>query len=198
MPKVTQEHLDARRAQIIEAAGRCFARQGFHATTMQDVLRESQLSVGAVYRYFRSKTELVAAVAEQTLAGATPRLGDILLADPVPSPADAVGGVIAAIDGFAESDGPLRMAIQIWGEALRDNDLAIIAATGYGELRSLFVTYAQRAVTAGFLASHTDTEAAGRAYFGLVPGYILQRLLMGDVSPTEYTEGLRTVLTAHG
>ncbi|TML76063.1 MAG: helix-turn-helix transcriptional regulator, partial [Actinobacteria bacterium] len=37
MPRVSDEHLDARRRQIIDAAIVCFARDGFHRATMQDV-----------------------------------------------------------------------------------------------------------------------------------------------------------------
>jgi AcrR family transcriptional regulator len=37
---------------------------GFHATSMQDLLREANLSAGAVYRYFKSKDEIIAAIGE--------------------------------------------------------------------------------------------------------------------------------------
>ena len=63
MPRVSEAHLAARRQQILDAARVCFTRNGFHATSMQDVIAEAGLSVGAVYRYFRSKEELVAAIA---------------------------------------------------------------------------------------------------------------------------------------
>ncbi|HEY0718123.1 MAG TPA: helix-turn-helix domain-containing protein, partial [Streptosporangiaceae bacterium] len=52
MPKVTQQYRDARRDQILSAARRCFLRDGFHVTSMQDLFAESGLSSGAVYRYF--------------------------------------------------------------------------------------------------------------------------------------------------
>src|SRR5688500_8917991 len=64
MPKVSEEHLDARRAQIVNAAVACFAREGFHRTTMHDICREAGLSPGAVYRYFASKDELIQAIAD--------------------------------------------------------------------------------------------------------------------------------------
>ena len=41
MPKVTEEHVAARRRQILSAALSCFAREGFHRTTMQDIFREA-------------------------------------------------------------------------------------------------------------------------------------------------------------
>ena len=61
MPKVSDAHLEARRKQILDASSACFARQGFHQTTMQDIRPEAALSPGAVYRYFASKEEITAA-----------------------------------------------------------------------------------------------------------------------------------------
>src|SRR6185437_10238200 len=40
MPKVTAEYRDARRTHLLDAARRCFVRDGFHATSMADVCRE--------------------------------------------------------------------------------------------------------------------------------------------------------------
>jgi len=72
MPKITAAHEQQRREQILAAAMTCFARQGYHATSMDDVVRESGLSVGAIYSYFASKEDLFLAIAEarseQTLA----------------------------------------------------------------------------------------------------------------------------------
>src|ERR1700722_20263584 len=65
LPKVGQEHLDARRQQIVDAARARFASHGFARTSMADIVTESQLSTGAIYRYFASKDEIVIAVCEQ-------------------------------------------------------------------------------------------------------------------------------------
>lgn len=58
MPKISAAHEQQRREQILQAAMVCFARQGYYATSMDDVVRESGLSVGAIYSYFPSKEEL--------------------------------------------------------------------------------------------------------------------------------------------
>src|SRR4051794_25937658 len=68
MPKVSQEYLDARRTEVLNAARRCFVRSGFHGTTMQDVVTEAGLSTGAVYRYFASKQDMIVAIAEENLS----------------------------------------------------------------------------------------------------------------------------------
>src|SRR5690242_15007919 len=61
MPKVSEQHMEARRQQIIDAAYRCFARKGFHQTTMRDIYEEAGLSPGAVYHYFSSKADIIEA-----------------------------------------------------------------------------------------------------------------------------------------
>jgi len=50
MPRVSEAHLAARRQQILDAAQIRFIRNGFHQTSMQDVIAEAGLSVGAVSR----------------------------------------------------------------------------------------------------------------------------------------------------
>lgn len=64
MAKVTQEHFESRREDILVAATTVFSQKGSAAATMQDVAREAGLSVGALYRYFPGKDDLVAAVFE--------------------------------------------------------------------------------------------------------------------------------------
>lgn len=82
MPKVTQQTLEARKEQILLAAAACFSRTGFHRTTMRDILREVQLSAGAVYNYFPSKEAILQQMAERDLQSAIELLKQL-------SPADA-------------------------------------------------------------------------------------------------------------
>ncbi len=58
MPKVSQEHLDARRAEILEGARRAFARYGYEGATVARLEAEIGLSRGAIFHYFDSKLDL--------------------------------------------------------------------------------------------------------------------------------------------
>jgi AcrR family transcriptional regulator len=58
MPKVSPEHEQAVRQRIVEAAIKVFGQSGFERASIQDVVRESGLSVGAVYTYFKGKEDL--------------------------------------------------------------------------------------------------------------------------------------------
>ena len=59
-----------RRFEILEAAQACFARSGFHQTSMQEICTEAGMSPGNLYRYFRSKEEIIAGIAERDRADA--------------------------------------------------------------------------------------------------------------------------------
>ena len=61
MPRVSQAHGQEVRDRIVQAAIRVFSERGFHRATMQDIVRESGLSVGAIYTYFKSKSDLILA-----------------------------------------------------------------------------------------------------------------------------------------
>lgn len=68
MPIMTEEHLEARRKQIIGAATECFVEKGFKKTTMRDICRAAKLSPGAVYNYFPSKDKIIEAIAQASQA----------------------------------------------------------------------------------------------------------------------------------
>ena len=59
-PDVSEE----RRSQIIESAIKVFAREGIANTRMEDVANESGLSKGLLYWYFKSKDEIIMAIAD--------------------------------------------------------------------------------------------------------------------------------------
>ncbi len=64
MPQLTEPAPD-RHAQILRAAMVCFAKCGFHQTSMHDISEEAGISVGLIYRYFPSKEAVIAALAEE-------------------------------------------------------------------------------------------------------------------------------------
>ena len=61
-PKVSEDYLEARRQQILDAAVRCFSRRGLHLATLEHIRMEAGLSRGAVYHYFKSKEDIIDAI----------------------------------------------------------------------------------------------------------------------------------------
>jgi AcrR family transcriptional regulator len=65
MPEKRTEAADDRRQQILDAAIVCFAKSGFHQTSMHDISAEAGISVGLIYRYFENKDEVISAIATE-------------------------------------------------------------------------------------------------------------------------------------
>lgn len=76
MPKVTQQHLDARRREILDGARRVFAEHGYESATVAKLEEATGLSRGAIFHYFENKNDLFVELAMEM----STRFGDILLA----------------------------------------------------------------------------------------------------------------------
>jgi AcrR family transcriptional regulator len=175
MPKVSQEYLDDRRSEVLSAASRCFARDGFHRATMQDIVKESGLSPGAIYRYFESKEAIVVALAnerhdrERVLLGqasAERDLGSALR--------QLIAGFVAPLSKSRERE-ERRIGIQLWAEALRDAEVRKIVRKGVDEPRRHLTELISTAAQRGELPAGLDAEAVARAFIALFHGFILQQ-----------------------
>jgi TetR/AcrR family transcriptional regulator, transcriptional repressor of aconitase len=58
VPKVSQDHLAARRHQILDGARRCFAEYGYEKATVRRLEKAIGLSRGAIFHHFRDKDTL--------------------------------------------------------------------------------------------------------------------------------------------
>lgn len=123
MPKVTAEHVEARRNAILDGALSCFTRRGFHRATMQDICQECGLSPGAIYRYFRSKEQIIEGVMERdaehrdaVVAAMRATAPDILRA------LEAVGRYYFARFLDPDFESRARLESELWAESLRNED----------------------------------------------------------------------------
>ncbi|MBR0679781.1 TetR/AcrR family transcriptional regulator [Roseomonas eburnea] len=185
MPKISDERRAARRMQILEAAWRCFQDKGLHAATMDDIIRASGLSAGAVYSYFRSKDALILAAVTTSLSGLRDLVAPILSAEPPLPPTALLGRIAAAIDGFTAREGYdlRRIALLGWSEAQRNPTLRLAMQGFYAAFRDRLAE-ALRRPGAG------DGRDAAAALLALILGYVVQAAIMGDVDPDAMASGL--------
>jgi AcrR family transcriptional regulator len=192
VPRVSEDHLTARREQILAAARTCFLNKGLHNTSMQDLIKEAGLSVGAVYRYFKSKNDIISAIASTVTTGLEQHIDAV--ADRRLPLIDSMDLVLDGIDGQIGPDGNLRIALQVWGEATLDPAIGAIVRERYEGLRRSVRRLVVQAVESGELAAGTDVDAVAGVLYGLIPGFALQRVLTGFPDKKTYVAGMRALL----
>jgi AcrR family transcriptional regulator len=194
MVKLTEQHRLARRRQITEAAIVCFAREGFHRTTMADIVRESGLSPGAIYHYFASKEDVIEAIAaERHDREAT--LNREALAHP--DPLQALRMLIRTYGSWlADPDERLRrrVGIQVWAEALRSEKVHSLVLRGTDAARQTVSQLLDRALAEGRLVPGTQPEALARVFVALFQGFILQLSWDEDADLVRYVAEVEGML----
>jgi AcrR family transcriptional regulator len=196
MPKVSAAHRDARRTQILDAAARCFARDGFHAATMEDVLAECGLSAGAVYRYFRGKVEIVEALARERHLREREALRAGTDGAPLVEELRALARrFFAGLDDPAER-AQRRLGVQIWAEALRSDTLLQLVRHGLDQPLGHLRRRLRQAQARGELSRSLDVDATARALIALFQGFLLQQAWDPSVRAADYLAGLESLLDA--
>ncbi|MCX4910682.1 TetR/AcrR family transcriptional regulator [Streptomyces sp. NBC_00878] len=205
MARVSQEHLDARRRQILDGAARCFARNGFHATSMQDVLKEVDLSAGAVYRYFSGKDELIAAIVTEVLGGIRDAFEEAARQSPPPPPDVLVGRVMTQVLGLGgagklglswegEASFP-RLMVQVWTETLRDSELSKVLREGFGFVRTAWVKVVEGYQEAGVMRADIPADHVARTMIATAQGFAAQQALFGPAPAEVIQDGLRGLMS---
>jgi AcrR family transcriptional regulator len=196
VPRVSEAHLERRRRQILDAARACFIRKGFYETSMQDVFTESGLSAGAVYRYFKSKDELVKAIATEGEALLTRFLEQLLDEDPLPPLDEIVGRFADFALTLTAPDGILRIAPHAWAAAMYNPDITVAIQELIRTIRTWLFKIVERQRDVGRLPPDVDVEAVGTTLSFAMPGFVLARLLMGDVDADTFRNGIAGLLAA--
>jgi AcrR family transcriptional regulator len=194
MPKVSQSYLSARRGEILQAAIVCFSREGFHRATMQDIVKQSRLSPGAIYNYFESKEEIIEAIANERHAK------ERALMIEARKQADTAGVLKRIRDAFfGELRNPKerlrrRVGIQLWAEAQRNPRILKIVRRGVNGPHQLLKAIISDAQRRKEISDEVDPDAAARFMIAAFQGFVLQMEWDGHIRVEPYIQILDTFL----
>ncbi|SHF70326.1 transcriptional regulator, TetR family [Jatrophihabitans endophyticus] len=194
MPKVSQQYRDARRAQILDAAKRCFLRHGFRGTSMQQLFAEAGLSSGAFYGYFASKEDVVLAVAEENLLDVASLLRRLAAHTDRAGLGDAVAAVLTLVRDKHRRGDVGSLAVLVWAEALRDPRIAERQRAALARMRADLAEVVRRRsadTTAG-----ADPDVVAGLVTSVVSGYLLQLAVFGEDAVVGIPEAVRTLWAA--
>lgn len=188
MPKVTEDYLDTRRKQIIDAAYRCFARKGIHQTTMRDIYAEAGLSAGAIYHYFSSKEEIIEASFVFDFQRGLPVFEE---AAQNPDPLEAISRLLDFFYTGLESAASLgadRVNIQGWAEALINPRLLAPLHETLQAFSDQLSKVVQRGQAIGVIAPDLDPRAVGEVILSSYLGLYLQKAFNPNLDVSIYKE----------
>jgi TetR/AcrR family transcriptional regulator, transcriptional repressor of aconitase len=197
MPKVSEQYREARRNQILDAAKRCFVRDGFHETSMQDLFAEVGLSAGAVYRYFSSKEDMVLAIAEQSMREVIAMIHSFAAAPRSEGLGDALGNVLEVVQRKHEQDQMGAMAVLSWSEALRNPELARRFEVLIAPMRADLAEVVREHQANGDLPKHPAPEALAAVLMSIVSGFIIQLALFEAQVESGFAEAVRALWPSH-
>ena len=158
------------------------ATKGYQRATIADVVRESGLSVGAIYTYFTGKDELFRQSCDLISGQGLEELAARL------APGDDHGRAAArsrsryyieTIDEYAGAPGQASL-VQAWAEADREPGVREMLARRRERLVGAAQMLLHEGVARGELPAWMDVEAVRRGFLGLLDGLLLQRIEAGE------------------
>lgn len=162
MPRVSEAHKEKRRQDILDAALEVFIGKGYQLATMDDISSRCGLSVGAIYRYFRNKGDIMLTLVEERL-GRTPELF-ARLTEEIGDPWERVQ---ASVDLFVSAlrvrhPGTGRLLLVTLAEAQQENDIRRGLHARFGGLVAYLKSVIEDGMAAGIFRPDADAGALAR------------------------------------
>lgn len=181
MPRVTPAHEQQIRDRILAAAGRVFSDKGFHSSTIADVVRESGLSVGAIYTYFSSKEELFRRSCDLLSSRGLDELAERLAtASSTRERMEiAIAYYVETIDEFGGAPGQVSL-VQAWAEADREPSVRETLVARRERMVGVGQLLLRQGIATGDLPAWLDVDGVTRGFLALLDGLLLQRIEAGD------------------
>jgi AcrR family transcriptional regulator len=190
MPRVSPQHEQAVRDRIVRAAIEVFARHGFHRATMQDIVRQSGLSVGAIYTYFKSKSEIILAgcdlITDQELGELRERLASVT--DYRERIATALGFFFDQFEEQRAGRGTSVLMTLAWAEVDTDPAIREMVRRRRREVVGPTALLLQEGVVRGELPSWLDVESVAHAIAALLDGLTIEAIEEGPAYRREDAE----------
>jgi AcrR family transcriptional regulator len=188
MPKVLPEYLELRRQQIVNAAAACFARRGFHQTTMQDICVEAELSPGAVYRYFRSKEEIIEGMSEHIQARNAGLLEQSMSKGLTLEVFDELIRVFFLEMEESEMLTTCALMLELISESSRNESIRQSQDRIQTGVRESLRDIIAKSQEMGDVEPSLDPEGVARVMVALYQGFITQKLVNPDLNVQAYAD----------
>lgn len=189
--------LSGRAEELLDAAARCFAHGGFHATTVAEISLEAGCSPGLLYRYFAGKEALVAALVERQAERTVARIEAIRDSTDSTDMLAALDHVAVASVGDWDDVRAAALHVQIVAEAARGRSAAVTESVRrtYTDVIVALARTLRVARQAGLVDDELDADATARLLVAIVNGLVMLRAAGVGADQPPPQEATAAVLT---
>jgi TetR/AcrR family transcriptional regulator, repressor for uid operon len=175
MRKIDPVKHEQKRRDILEAAGRCFAKDGFRGASISSICSAAKISAGHLYHYFASKEAIIEAMAATGLEHAEERFNHLMKSD---SP---IEGLIAEIEQAstqscsvqhhqADIHAKKQLHLEMLAEAGRNPAMTDIVRKHSAKIRGMLATLLKSAQAREQIDNALDADVAAAILLSTIEG----------------------------
>ncbi len=172
-----------RRGQILDAALTVFARKGFHAASVSDIVRAAQVARGTFYLYFPSKRELFEALVDSLMADLDRGIKRVDLSADAPAPLEQLESNVLWLLSLPKAR-PAMLQILLWEAVGLDEALDKKLDSFHQRMFALTQRSLELGIEMG-LVRQCDTRLTARFLVGSVKEVLLSLLVREDLEGVE-------------
>jgi AcrR family transcriptional regulator len=182
------------RAQLLDAAERVFAREGYQGASIQAIAAEAGYSHGAIYSNFNGKEDLFLVLVEERIDARLARVYQAADAELSGGgePLEAARRFVAMLQQEREA---YLLLVDFWNQAVRDPKAAAKFAERHARLRTLIGRIVEGVVRDQGLELALPRAQVATALIALANGFTIERLADPQAAPDElFAHALAAIL----
>ena len=224
MPRVTAAYRERQTDRILQAAEECFARSGFQAASMDEVIATAGMSSSTVYRYFpEGKRSLIRAVLTMRMGPLVERIKRIAESEePLDFERDFIealtllnyqrhGAAADSADSEADRQDDAReapddvglsswapLAYHAWGELTRDPEMSVLVQESYRDIHGGLTRLCRNGQRVGTISRRLSPDQMASLIQSVSFGLIVEQLITGRADVEGAAAILRQLLAPEG
>lgn len=191
MRKVDPIKHEEKRQQILQAAARCFVRDGFRGASTSAICAEARISPGHLYHYFASKEAIISAITEFGLAKVVEMFGAIAQGP------DVVAAFLSEVERGMESRDHSKQVFMfdLLAESARNPAINAILRERHHEVRSALAKVLREGQDRGHVDLDLDPVSAASVLIGLLDGANAMTIRERGLDPARSIEALKIAIS---
>lgn len=185
---------EEKRGEILLAAWRCMARNGFRGTSTADVCKEAGISPGHLYHYFDSKEAIVTALTERGLQKAEKYFSDTM------QKPNALAAMVSDLDRHKTGKNDdyrafSLLVLEMLVEAARNPAVAKIVRANTRKIKSLLVDFLKTGQNRGQIDPNLNADAAATVMLTVMDGMKITAIRDPKADTAKYIAYLQILIS---